>query len=58
MADEYLELSDAYFRAGDFQGAIRAARSALLWRPADARAADSLARAQRAMAEAAASNKR
>ena len=58
MADEYLELSDAYYRAGDFQGAIRAARSALLWRPRDVRAADNLARAQRAIAEAAASNKR
>ena len=54
MADEYLELSDAYYRAGDFQGAIRAARSALLWRPEDARAADTLARAQRAIADAAA----
>lgn len=48
MADEYLELSAAYYRAGDFQGAIRAARSALLWRPRDARAAEQLARAQRA----------
>jgi Dolichyl-phosphate-mannose-protein mannosyltransferase len=54
MADEYLELSDAYYRAGDFQGAVRAARTALLWRPRDARAADNLARAQRAMAERAA----
>jgi hypothetical protein len=54
MADEYLALSDAYYRAGDFQGAVRAARSALLWRPQDARAADNLARAQRAIADAAA----
>lgn len=54
MADEYLALSDAYYRAGDFEGAIRAARSALLWRSPDARAAENLARAQRALAERAA----
>jgi tetratricopeptide (TPR) repeat protein len=51
MADEYLELSAAYYRAGDFQAAVRAARSALLWRPQDARAAENLARAQRALAD-------
>jgi len=53
MADEYLELSEAYYRAGDFPAAVRAARTALLWRPQDARAADNLARAQRAIADGA-----
>ncbi len=38
LADEYLELSRALARAGDYGGAVRAGRSALLWRPNDAAA--------------------
>jgi hypothetical protein len=38
LADEYVELSLAFSQVRDFAGAIRAGRSALLWRPNDAMA--------------------